>query len=452
MMGDGHLLRQLVKPGVSAPEIKGPVESSFSLSRESSSYKRGRFTDLRSNPQTVDASESDTDTQVSSVVSFCVSSWGTLEHAKELYSKGAITEEEYERRKYAIIDELTGTKSKKNDEVDGATEETPLQVSLHKDQPDWESLEWESVVEHYYNPSSKMWQQKPNWVKTAPHPFAAGGLRLAYYLKCQQPPVFETIGPPEPADAPKAEASSSREENGVYVGKFSADPFEGIENYMYDVEVQLEAKQWARMFNALSPPKKVDILKAAVLEFCNRPGAPVCGIERFIDGTYYKYNNNFGYVREDERNTPQAFSHFTYHASGGQLLICDIQGVDDLYTDPQIHSPSHKRGKGNMGKAGIDMFLETHHCNEICKFLKLPMINKKVFDKGTLPACRTLPSVSASGRAAAVDARQVDQRDGISSHKLSSRSASQSSLQDLQDLHSTTRLCGSSGECPCTIL
>ena len=32
------------------------------------------------------------------------------------------------------------------------------------------------------------------------------------------------------------------------------------------------------------------------------------------------------------RNTPQAFSHFTHYASNGTLLICDIQGVGDLYT------------------------------------------------------------------------------------------------------------------------
>jgi hypothetical protein len=33
----------------------------------------------------------------------------------------------------------------------------------------------------------------------------------------------------------------------------------------------------------------------------------------------------------------QAFSHFTWAASGGQLLVCDIQGKGDsfTYTDPQ---------------------------------------------------------------------------------------------------------------------
>ena len=36
------------------------------------------------------------------------------------------------------------------------------------------------------------------------------------------------------------------------------------------------------------------------------------------------------------RNTPQAFSHFTYEASEQKILICDVQGVNDIYTDPQV--------------------------------------------------------------------------------------------------------------------
>jgi len=36
------------------------------------------------------------------------------------------------------------------------------------------------------------------------------------------------------------------------------------------------------------------------------------------------------------------------------MLICDIQGVGDLYTDPQIHSADGKGfGNGNMGNFGM---------------------------------------------------------------------------------------------------
>ena len=45
-----------------------------------------------------------------------------------------------------------------------------------------------------------------------------------------------------------------------------------------------------------------------------------------MHGEYVKYSNNDGWS-EDRRNTPHAFSHFTYEASGRSLVVCDIQGV-----------------------------------------------------------------------------------------------------------------------------
>ena len=62
----------------------------------------------------------------------------------------------------------------------------------------------------------------------------------------------------------------------------------------------------------------------------------------FFEGKYVKYNSNSGFVLDDEahRQTPQAFSHLTFERSGHQLVVVDIQGVGDLYTDPQIHTAS----------------------------------------------------------------------------------------------------------------
>ena len=81
-----------------------------------------------------------------------------------------------------------------------------------------------------------------------------------------------------------------------------------------------------------------------------------------MPGSYVKHSNNAGWVGREEqscsgaaaieqallRATPQAFSHFSYVASGGEVLICDIQGVGDLFTDPQIHTPD-----GNSYGEGI---------------------------------------------------------------------------------------------------
>lgn len=49
----------------------------------------------------------------------------------------------------------------------------------------------------------------------------------------------------------------------------------------------------------------------------------------------------------------QAFSHFTFERSGHQLIVVDIQGVGDLYTDPQIHTETGTDfGDGNLGRCG----------------------------------------------------------------------------------------------------
>jgi len=81
-----------------------------------------------------------------------------------------------------------------------------------------------------------------------------------------------------------------------------------------------------------------------LLHVPEHPGSPTYCLEHLIEGDYIKYNNNCGFVEgadaEDERvrDTPQAFSHFTFEHTQGQKIVVDIQGVGDLYTDPQIHS------------------------------------------------------------------------------------------------------------------
>lgn len=116
--------------------------------------------------------------------------------------------------------------------------------------------------------------------------------------------------------------------------------------------------------------------------------ATLCAVEEYIPGEYRKHNNNYGCVSEDERNTPQSFSHFTFEASKHELLAVDIQGVGDKYTDPQIHTlKGTDFGKGNLGVFGFQKFLSSHQCNSICRYLKLPPVNPKDrhTDHGTLP-------------------------------------------------------------------
>jgi hypothetical protein len=53
-------------------------------------------------------------------------------------------------------------------------------------------------------------------------------------------------------------------------------------------------------------------------------------------------------------------------------MAVDIQGVGDIYTDPQVHTIKGKDfGKGNLGIQGMRKFLDSHRCNPVCDFLQL---------------------------------------------------------------------------------
>ena len=179
----------------------------------------------------------------------------------------------------------------------------------------------------------------------------------------------------------KERENKDKEENVSYVAKLAIDPCEDPATYFRDVEMQAHCSYYSRLFNTYDPPRHVHFTEAWILELVERENSPLCGVEKFMAGSgskYRKHNNNFGYVSEDERNTPQAFSHFTYECSLQSMLVVDIQGVEDKYTDPQIHTiRGTDFGKGNLGVRGIKRFLETHRCNSICRYLRLPPVNPK---------------------------------------------------------------------------
>ena len=53
-------------------------------------------------------------------------------------------------------------------------------------------------------------------------------------------------------------------------------------------------------------------------------------------------------------------------------MVVDIQGVNDLYTDPQVHSLTAKFGEADLGVRGMAMFFATFERNPLCEFFHLP--------------------------------------------------------------------------------
>lgn len=285
----------------------------------------------------------------------------------------------------------------------------------------------ERILQHHYNAATNVWSKCISEIVLEDKPFSEGAFRLAIKgaMVWQGTPV-------------------------EFVCKFAKDTTTPKSVYYSDVEAQSVAVLYANKFNSLLPAhiQKIEFVPAFVLEFVDRPGRPVCGCEIYINGTFRKHNNNVGAVvmtatsnnanasasnnstsntgssvatnantsssttgsssnasNESEelltqtQITAQAFSHFTYEESQGNVLICDIQGVDNQFTDPQIHTMNGKGfGMGNLGQTGIRAFLLRHPCNSLCKACGLPPIHAKNMTEKTLPVFPAGNSLSNMSR------------------------------------------------------
>ncbi|GMF37731.1 unnamed protein product [Phytophthora fragariaefolia] len=176
-----------------------------------------------------------------------------------------------------------------------------------------------------------------------------------------------------------------------YFGKAAQKLSASKRSLQNDVETQIVAKRLATEFSLSERVENgVDFISTCWYEMNNpveaglHPCMTMFTAEPFIDGEYKKYNNNKGWVSDDGLNlgeTAQAFSHFTWQKTCGELMVVDIQGVGCIFTDPQIHSKDGERfGCGNLSDAGMEAFFVTHKCNSVCKALGLDSVKQSEAD------------------------------------------------------------------------
>ena len=151
--------------------------------------------------------------------------------------------------------------------------------------------------------------------------------------------------------------------------------FNTLESYLREVEVRTVCSTYATEFNSdkMKPPGsfRVEVTPVDVVQCA---GQEHYLLEMFLGGQMEKFSNNTGVVcsQSPQSLLLQAFSHYSWVASGKSLVICDLQGIKSgatrvTLTDPAIHSTTAGTyGHTDHGNGGILRFFRTHVCGDVC--------------------------------------------------------------------------------------
>jgi hypothetical protein len=203
-------------------------------------------------------------------------------------------------------------------------------------------------------------------------PFAQGALRIACYALTA--------------------ASDQR-----YVVKSFKRRGQKLPHLVEDMRSQVLCKAFALEFNALTEEKDpIDFIATSCFKGKSGAADDCVSLEPYICGTYVKYNGNSGWVNKSVSQDrfsqiAQAFSHFTFERSQGRFLVCDLQGVGCILTDPAIHTRDPERFKltnTNYNDEGFKLFFLSHKCNAICTKLQLKT-HRSMFRPGGVLTFRT---------------------------------------------------------------
>lgn len=185
--------------------------------------------------------------------------------------------------------------------------------------------------------------------------FAEGSFRLVYK-------TFYRSGPAKGQKAVRKTLKSGT--------VFSAQPYE------VDLRTSAKALTFIDAFNnagLIDERIKINVPEVwKAVDHFNERGDPMrCIVEPFIEG-YEKFNSNSGWndVSTGWGEAMQALSHFSYHVSGGECLLCDLQGGvyerEIILTDPVVLSRDGRFGVTDLGPDGIQTFFAHHRCNRYC--------------------------------------------------------------------------------------
>lgn len=177
--------------------------------------------------------------------------------------------------------------------------------------------------------------------------------------------------------------ASSRYEGGCLDGKkcvskwFKTGATFDKKYFSLDIQAVDKAMELVRAFNKAEVVRGVvRVSQPAVWQFAKNCGPDWAGKkllkERYIHN-YEHFNSNTGWSDTSVRwgEIMQALSHFTYHETGGRLMLVDLQGGvypgGVILSDPVILSVARAYGVTDLGPRGISSFFAAHTCTDWCR-------------------------------------------------------------------------------------
>eukprot|EP00980_Cylindrotheca_fusiformis_P007230 scaffold1525_cov142-Cylindrotheca_fusiformis.AAC.30 len=156
--------------------------------------------------------------------------------------------------------------------------------------------------------------------------------------------------------------------------------FRGMEREFFakDFQIADRAIRSAEKWNTLCDIGKEIVISRGSLQRSRS------GIQYLVEPLirdFRKFTSNGGWIGDTSNwrvQCMEAFTHFTYAESRGQLIVCDLQGRYKLnrYSrgksrfelgDPAICSRRRVYGPTDLGEKGIDSFFANHVCSSYCK-------------------------------------------------------------------------------------
>lgn len=130
-------------------------------------------------------------------------------------------------------------------------------------------------------------------------------------------------------------------------------------------------------------------------------------IEDLLEGAFKTFVTNQGQATCDESQLLDSFAHFTYQASDGQLVVCNLKGVENEgkfeLTNPVIHSCDGLYGDSDKRGIGIQDFFQNHICTPLCQdFLKPAIVFPRI---PSAPSTLTLTGSTTSSKELDADDR-----------------------------------------------